>query len=43
MTTTSIADTHRTFQVSGELFWGFRVRIDLFYVDSLAQAIAMVK
>jgi hypothetical protein len=36
-------DTTRTFQLSSELFWGFRVKVDLAYVDDIATVIKMVK
>ncbi len=33
----------RTFQISSELFWGYRLRVDLSLYDSLDEIIHLVK
>ena len=35
--------TMRTFQISAELFWGFRVKIDLHNIHCLDQIIFIIK
>lgn len=35
--------THRIFQISSDLFWGFRCSIDLSQIETLEQVIDIVK
>lgn len=34
---------HRTFQISSELFWGYRLRVDISLYDSLSDIIQLIK
>lgn len=35
--------TWRTFQISHELFWGYRMKFDLFQIDELGTVISLIK